>query len=110
MSEGSRSERASPTGAIGYTYRTRSRPSRVGTDRVVGPRTDVRDDVVDGDRSQIGRLVPIRERTFRREPTDRGSQVCGRTRDGSGFSRSVYPMRSEAGFDHVTEVIASDDG
>jgi hypothetical protein len=110
MSEGSRSERASPTGAIGYTYRGGSRPSRIEVDSVVGPGTDVRDDVADGDRYQTGRLVPIRERTFRRRPTGRGSSVRRRIHDGSAVSVSVHPTRSEAVLDHATEVIASDDG
>ncbi|MDG5821734.1 hypothetical protein [Natronococcus sp. A-GB7] len=81
MSEGLQSERASPTETVGYAYRAGSRRSRAGADPVAGPETVVCDDVADGDRSQIGGLVPIRERT-----------------------------RSEAGLDHLTEVTASDDG
>ncbi len=92
------------------TYRAGSQPSRVGADPVVGPGTIVCDDVADGDRSQIGRLVPIRERTFRRGPTGRSSNVRRRIHDGSRFSLSVHPTRSEAGLDYLTEVIASDDG
>ncbi|MDG5761802.1 hypothetical protein QA600_20990 [Natronococcus sp. A-GB1] len=109
MSEGPRSKRASPTGTIGYVYRIGSRQSRIEVDPVIGPGTDVRDGVADGDRCRTGRFASTRERTLRRGPTGCSSDVHRRIHDGSAVSLSAYQMCSEADFDHVTEVIASDD-